>query len=311
MTSPSVAFIFPGQGSQKVGMNRDLGSDPKQRWEQAASLLGYSIYDLVHDGPESELTLTSRAQPAIFVMSAVILDHLYAQGIRPHYVAGHSLGELTAYYAAGALSFESALNLIQVRGEAMANANPPHTTGMAAVMGVSVEALDTLLHPFAQQLAMANFNTPSQIVISGEKQALEQVTPIIKEQGGKLIPLPVSGAFHSPYMLPAQQALSDYLVNHPLGMATVPIVLNRTAQPEEDGAKLTDNLPLQVVSSVRWVETVAWLSTRVDRAIEVGPGSVLTGLCKKCQPTFPVTSIASEQGVLDWQRLISGGLQHV
>ena len=311
MTSSSVAFIFPGQGSQKVGMNRDLGSDPKQRWEQAASLLGYSLYHLVHDGPESELTLTSRAQPAIFVMSAVILDHLHAQGIRPDYVAGHSLGELTAYYAAGALSFESALSLIQVRGEAMANASPPHTTGMAAVMGVSEEALNTLLLPFGEQVTMANFNTPSQIVISGHKGGLDQVAPLIKEQGGKMIPLPVSGAFHSPYMRPAQHALSDYLVNHPLGIANVPIVLNRTAQPEEDGAKLTANLPLQVVSSVRWVETVAWLAKRVDRAIEVGPGAVLTGLCKKCQPTFPVTSIASEQGVLDWQRLISGGLQHV
>jgi len=297
----SVAMVFPGQGSQKVGMAHALGDDPQGRWDIASTMLGYSLKTVCLEGPEATLMQTHYAQPAIFVVSVVLWDRLQREGIQPTYVAGHSLGEITAYFAAGVLSFEDALRLIQVRGTAMAAATQPGTTGMAAVVGLTSEAVIESLESVSDHgVVVANYNAPNQTVISGPISGIDQLVSVIKERGGKLIRLPVSGAFHSPMMRPAQTVLSEWVSTVPWHSAQVPVVLNRTGQPEHRLDQLRDNLPLQVVSEVKWVDTVRWLATSVDQVIEVGPGSVLAGLCKKTVPDWAVSSIDSEASALAW-----------
>lgn len=289
------AFVFPGQGSQKVGMGADLLAIPEVMglFDQASDYLGRDMAALCVEGPAEDLTRTENAQPAIFLVAAALWTQVRHLGIQPVMVAGHSLGEITAYYVAGVLSFSEALALIRVRGAAMASACPEGTAGMAAVMGLSVEEIAEVLRPYTQApVVIANYNCPGQIVVSGRKPALQEASDALKAAGGKVIPLPVSGAFHSPMMGSAGETLSGYMQKVRCGDAAFPIVLNRTAAPEVSGQALQDNLPLQVVSSVRWIETVTYLATQVDAIVEIGPGKVLQGLVKKTQPDTPVFGVS-------------------
>jgi [acyl-carrier-protein] S-malonyltransferase len=289
------AFVFPGQGSQKVGMGADLLAVPEVQslFAQASDYLGRDMVSLCLDGPPEALTLTENAQPAIFLISAALWTQIRRLGVAPTMVAGHSLGEITAYYVAGVLSFKEALSLIQVRGAAMAKACPEGVAGMAAVMGLSVSDIETVLVPYtASPVVIANYNCPGQIVISGRKPMLQEACDALKAAGGKVIPLPVSGAFHSPMMADAGTALTSHMDTLICREAAFPIVLNRTALPAIDKAALQENLPLQVVSSVRWIDTVACLASQVDVIVEVGPGKVLQGLVKKTQSEVPVVGIS-------------------
>lgn len=289
------AFVFPGQGSQKVGMGADLLAIPEVMglFDQASDYLGRDMAALCVEGPAEDLTRTENAQPAIFLVAAALWTQVRHLGIKPTMVAGHSLGEITAYYVAGALSFSEALALIRVRGAAMASACPEGTAGMSAVMGLSVEEIAEVLRPYTQSpVVIANYNCPGQIVVSGRKPALQEASDALKAAGGKVIPLPVSGAFHSPMMASAGETLSGYMQKVRCHDAAFPIVLNRTAAPETVAQALQDNLPLQVVSSVRWIETVQYLATKVDAIVEIGPGKVLQGLVKKTQPDMPILGVA-------------------
>jgi len=306
----TVAVVFPGQGSQKVGMAHGVGDDPQGRWQTAETVLGYSLRTLCLEGPEATLMQTNYAQPAIFVTSVVLWDCLQQIGVQPTYVAGHSLGEITAYFAAGVLSFDHALRLIQIRGDAMAAATQPGTTGMAAVVGLrSDDIADALAATPNHGVVIANFNAPNQTVLSGPLAGIDQVADAIKERGGKVIRLSVSGAFHSPLMKPAQSVLSEWVSTIPWAPAKTPVVLNRTGQPEAQWDVLRDNIPLQVISGVKWVDTIQFLATSVDQVIEVGPGSVLTGLCKKTAPEMVVSSVNSEDAVMAWRESIQKGVR--
>jgi len=292
-----IACIFPGQGSQTIGMGKDLYNETnlgKSYFDQANEVLGRDLASICFEGPKEDLTLTSNAQPGLFVVSAILIDLLKEQGVSPTFVAGHSLGELTAYYASGALDFATALSIIKARGDAMAKACPVGTAGMAAVMGVSREDIESTIAPYnAAPVVCANLNCPTQIVISGENEALKKAIIDLKANGGKVIPLPVSGAFHSPLMQPASDALTQFMETITVSNASIPIVLNRTAKPETDASALKENIPIQVISSVHWTDTMLFLQNEVDHFIEVGSGKVLTGLLKKTNRDATCKTVSS------------------
>jgi len=291
-----IGIVFPGQGSQKVGMGKDLFNYSEttcDKVQQAQDILNIPLATICIDGPQETLTLTENAQPGLFLISAILFDLLRDHQIYPSIIAGHSLGELSAYYASGSLSFEDTLTLIKERGLAMAQATKPNTTGMAAVLGKSVEEVNQYTTPYQDApVVIANINCPGQTVISGKKKALNEVIAQIKADGGKVIPLPVSGAFHSPLMSPAKNHLLKTVELLSFSNANYPIILNRTAQPETHHDALKANIPEQVISSVQWTESIQYMTTQCDIIIECGYGKVLTGLIKKIDREFPTISVS-------------------
>lgn len=292
--------VFPGQGSQKVGMGADLiaqNDHCKEMFQKARSVLGFDIAGACINGPEELLKQTDYAQSGIFVVSAC-LYHLILErvGRRPDFVLGHSLGEITAYFAAGIFDLETALGVIQARGHAMALACKQVSSEMAAVMGLELTDIQEALVPFQDApVVAANINSPNQIVISGASKHMPAAIEALKEKGAKrVIPLPVAGGFHSPLMASAAESLSKYLSDVHFAQPTIPVVLNRTAAACADLQELSLNLPQQVVSPVRWVESIQNLANIPNIGfVECGPGSVLTGLIKKISPDTPVVSVDS------------------
>ena len=232
----NIALLFPGQGSQSVEMGKSLyetSEDTRNLFKKANQILNKNFEEIIFNGPKETLTQTENAQPAIFLVSVAMALELKKNNITPNIVAGHSLGEITAYHIAGCLDLESALNLIKIRGEAMGQCPTP--SGMAAVMGMDRSTLESILDPYKDKpVVIANDNCPGQIVISGEKTALSEVITILKEQRSKVIPLKVSGAFHSPLMNPASEAVQSFCETITFNKPHIPIVLNRTAQPTTD-----------------------------------------------------------------------------
>lgn len=279
------AYIFPGQGSQYVGMGKDFfDSDSSSRalLEKADDLLGFSLSTLCFAGPEEELKQTRNTQPAIFLHSYVVFSKL---GAKPDMVAGHSLGEYTALVAAGALSFEDGLTLVRLRGELMQQAGEEQKGTMAAIIGLLPEAVEELCKEASATgiVQPANFNSPGQIVISGSVDGVRKGMELAKARGAKMAKeLVVSGAFHSPLMASAQNGLKKKLDETEIRDASIPVYANVTAEPAAKAEDIRDLLFRQLTSPVRWEESIIHMvrDGAVD-FIEVGPQKVLQGLVKR------------------------------
>ncbi|AHV97306.1 ACP S-malonyltransferase [Paenibacillus sabinae] len=296
-----IAFVFPGQGAQAVGMAKDVfEAVPEARaiFETGDEVLGFPLSQLVFEGPESELKQTVNTQPALLTASAAYLEALKGKGLEPDYVAGHSLGEYSALVAAGVLTYEDAVKLVRLRGRFMEEAVPGGQGAMAAVLGAEREALAELCRSISEQegpVELANVNCPGQIVVSGSQAGVNAVVQRVKEAGGKrAIPLEVSGPFHSSLMKEAAERLADELAKITFNAPSVPVVVNVTALPVTDPQEIRELLVRQVYSPVLWQDSVERLiADGVDTFVEIGSGSVLAGLIRKIDKNVKVININS------------------
>ncbi len=284
------AFVFPGQGSQKVGMGQawaEAYPSARKTFEEADQALGFDLTRLCWEGPEEELQLTANTQPAILACSIAVLRAVEERGgPQPVAVAGHSLGEYSALVAAGTLSFADALRLVRRRGELMQQAVPVGQGGMAALIGLDDEAVEDIVRAAAgaEVCGVANYNSPGQTVVAGHLAAVERAVELAVERGAKKAKLlPVSAPFHSPLMAPARAGLLPQLEATEFAAPRVPVVVNIDAQPVAEGAAARDALVRQIDGPVRWVAAMRWLidQAAVERFVEVGPGIVLTGLGRR------------------------------
>lgn len=284
-----VAFLFPGQGSQTVGMGKALADKNEAVmaiFKRADERLEIPLSKLIFEGPEAELTLTTNTQPALLTTSIAILEVLKAADIQADYLAGHSLGEYSALVAGGALSFEDAVFAVRKRGIFMEEAVPAGVGAMAAILGMDRDALTELTQQVTDGgnvVELANLNCPGQIVISGSKAGVEEASNLAKEKGARrIIPLQVSGPFHSSLMKPAAEKLADVLDQLTINNALIPVVANVSATEVTDASDIKKKLIDQVYSPVLWEDTVQYLLDQgVDTFIEIGSGNVLSGLVKK------------------------------
>ncbi|MFH1387138.1 MAG: ACP S-malonyltransferase [bacterium] len=282
----TTAFVFPGQGSQSVGMGIDLA---EKYLDQANQILGFDLRKIVLEGPEEELKQTAITQPAIFVISVAMCETLREKGVAFESVAGHSLGEYSALYAAGVISFEDAVKTVSLRGKFMQEAVPAGVGAMAALLGGDRKAIADICAEVGN-VWPANFNSPGQVVISGTKDGVEKAGEKLKAAGvKKIIPLAVSAPFHCPLMQPAADKLAGVLDNIKFNDAAIPIYANVTASPVTSAAEIKKLLIKQVTASVLWDDTInKMIADGVNSFIEVGPGKVLTGLIKKISPSVEV-----------------------
>lgn len=283
-----IAFIFPGQGSQFVGMAKDLHDEfpeAKAMFAQAQQILGFDLARLCFAGPEEELKQTRVTQPAIFVHSAILTKLLLNKKLKPEMTAGHSLGEYSALYAAEALSFEDTLRVVKVRADLMQKAGEINPGAMAAIIGLEADVLKKVCEEAgsAGVVQIANYNSPNQLVISGSVAGVNRAMELAKERGAKrVIPLSVSGAFHSPLMEYAIAGLGEILNEVEIRPARIPVYTNVNAKPVTAPDDIRQKLYAQLTSPVRWVEIVEnMIKNGVSKFYEVGPGNVLTGLCKR------------------------------
>lgn len=297
----SLALLFPGQGSQIVGMGRALvESSPAARavFDEADAALGFSLSRLCFEGPEEELKATANTQPAILTHSIAALAELSARSPEKleggAFAAGHSLGEYSACVAVGAVAFSDAVRLVRRRGELMQEAVPAGVGAMAAIVGLPAEAVEAACREAARDevVTAANYNSPEQTVIAGHAGAVERAAAACLAAGAKrAIPLPVSAPFHSPLMRPARERMEEVLARTAFADTRVPVVTNVDARPVREGARLRDSLVRQIDSPVRWVESVRRLASEgVDRGLEIGPGSVLAGLVRRIDRGIRVES---------------------
>lgn len=279
------AFVFPGQGAQFVGMGKDLyeqSAEAKEMFEKANEILGFRITDLMFDGTEEDLKQTKVTQPAVFLHS-VILSKVIGEEFKPEMVAGHSLGELSALTAAGALSFEDGLKLVSARARAMQKACEIKPSTMAAIIALPDEKVEEICEGVDGVVVAANYNCPGQIVISGEIEAVNAACEAAKAAGAKrALPLKVGGAFHSPLMEPARAELAEAIAATEFHTPVCPVYQNVDAAPHTDPAEIKANLIAQLTAPVRWTQTVAnMVADGATEFVELGPGKVLQGLVSK------------------------------
>lgn len=282
-----LAFVFPGQGAQAVGMGRALAEQfplAREAFEAADRALGFPLSRLCWEGPEDELRMTVNAQPALLAHSIAAFRLLEAAGLKPEWVAGHSLGEYSACVAAGAMTFEDALRLVRRRGELMQRAGVERPGTMAAILGLDRPAVDALCAEAAAAgvLQAANLNAPGQVVISGEAAAVERACEIARARGAKrAIRLEVSGAFHSPLMASAALGLAAALATTPLRDARCPVITNVDASPVRRAGEIRSALERQLLGAVRWEESMRLLlASGAQGFVEVGTGRALRGLLR-------------------------------
>jgi len=294
VASSGIAFVFPGQGSQAVGMGKDLCdqfSVAKQVFAEAEDALGFSLAQLCFSGPEADLKLTENTQPAILTMSVAALRVLEAEtDLRPAFVAGHSLGEYSALVAVGAITFGDAVKVVRERGRLMQQAVPAGEGAMAVILGLEMDAVLALCAEASQGeiVAPANYNGGGQIVIAGAKNAVVRAMALAKERGAKrALDLPVSAPFHCELMRPAADGLKLVLQNIPVHPFVAAVVTNVEADINRDCSRVKDLLVEQAVRPVRWEESVKKLAQLgCQRALEIGPGKVLKGLIKRIAPSL-------------------------
>lgn len=295
--------LFPGQGSQSIGMAQAIAESfapANDLLNQANDILGFNLASMMFDGPESDLKLTQNTQPALFVSSMMAFAFLRAEGIDFDFVAGHSLGEYSAICAAGGFKFEDGLKLVRLRGELMASAGEKAPGAMSAIMGLEDDSLESFLEQArdAGAVVAANFNCPGQIVISGDKLAVIKAGEIIAAQGKKVIPLPVSGAFHSPLMEFAVEGLREGINTTAFSDLDTPLIANVTAQSVSSAAVIQELLVRQLTSSVMWTKSMnTAIELGVDKGIEVGNGRVLMGLMRKISRAIKVVPVADESSL--------------
>ncbi|NMZ57605.1 ACP S-malonyltransferase [Pseudomonas nitroreducens] len=288
--SASLAFVFPGQGSQSLGMLAELGAQHaivRETFAEASAALGYDLWALVREGPEERLNQTDKTQPAILTASIALWRLWLAEGgVQPAYVAGHSLGEYSALVAAGSLAFADAVKLVERRGQLMQEAVPAGTGGMAAILGLEDADVLAACAEAAQGevVSAVNFNAPGQVVIAGAAKAVERAIEACKARGAKrAVALPVSVPSHCELMRPAAERFAEAVEAVQWQMPQIALVQNVTAQVPADLASLKRDLLAQLYSPVRWVESVQLLAEKgVTDLVECGPGKVLAGLNKRC-----------------------------
>jgi len=297
-------FLFPGQGSQFVGMGRDLFDalpEARARADQARAVLGFDIRLIMRDGPEDELIRTANTQPALFLIATVLCEALAARGVVPDAVAGHSLGEYAALFAAGVFDFETGLSLVAARGAYIQQASEEHPGGMAALMGGDAAAASRLCAQAAEGevLEPVNFNAPDQIVIAGTAAAIQRAVQCARSCGIKrAVELKVSGPFHSSLMESAAQQFAARLARERFAAPRIPVVMNVTARPETDPETIRKLLADQIRRPVRWQESITALQEDGAQIFcEVGPGRVLAGLNRRILPGFATLQLDTLEAI--------------
>jgi len=310
--SDQIAFIFPGQGSQKIGMGQEWAEafpEAKATFEEADEVLGFKLSRVCWEGPEDELQLTANTQPALLTASVAMARAAASRGLEPAIAAGHSLGEYSALVVAGALDFAAALQLVRRRGELMQEAVPVGVGAMAAIMGIEADAVAEIARDATsgeEVCALANLNSPLQAVVAGHKPAVERAVELAQERGAKRSKLlPVSAPFHSPLMRPAREGLEPALNAAEFRAPRLPVVTNVDAAPAADGEAARDALVRQIDGTVRWTETLRHMyhEAGVRTFVEVGPGTILTGLGRRTEKEARWTALTKLE-ILD--KLLSG-----
>ena len=302
------AWIFPGQASQKVGMGKDLFENTKigkKYYEIASDLLDTDIQSVSFNGPEELLKKTKHTQPAIFIVSTIIGQIMIENGYSADGVAGHSLGEYSALVVAGAFDFVSGLELVKLRSESMHNAGKINPGTMAAIIGMSANEVETLCNRNSpdQLVVAANYNTENQIIVSGHIEAIESLINNAKKYGARMaVPLNVSGAFHSPLMIPAREELADKLDSIEILDINIPLYSNVDAKPITKGKDIKNSLIRQLESPVLWYNSIKqMIKDGYNSFIEIGPGKVLQGLNRKIDSAVPTKGIQSYEDIINYE----------